>query len=67
MIHPHVLSKSICFGESGLLVQEYLSKFEFVSLVKLLYAWAFSYNESSCYFNIQKFYDRNKKQNEVKK
>lgn len=65
-IHPHAKPGSICFGEVRNNVIKLLAEYKFNDLVKLLYSWAFSYNERDCYVNIQEFYDRNIKEEKEK-
>ena len=57
--HPHASHGEMCFGEDKLKVEDMLATFQLTKLVKYLYAWAFSYNEGSCFHKIQNFYAKN--------
>jgi len=55
--HPHANGGTICFGEVSLKASQHLINLELNKLVKLLYSWAFSYNEGDAYCKIQEFYE----------
>ena len=55
--HPHVSTEGqICFGQADLEGGRYLQSLELVKLIKLLYAWVYSYNENDAYQKISYFY-----------
>lgn len=62
--HPHAERGRICFGENQHKAEELLHSFQINKLAKLLYAWAFSYNDGDAYCSLQKFYDRERGQEE---
>lgn len=59
--HPHARDGIICWGEAKIKANKMLLEFELVNLVKLLYSWAFSYNEGDSYRRIQEWYDTTKR------
>ena len=61
--HPHAENGRICFGEIGNEISRLLGSMELAKLIKLLYSWAFSYNEEDSYCKLQRFYGEREKQN----
>tara|TARA_Y100000310_G_scaffold341019_1_gene438794 strand:+ start:3647 stop:4972 length:1326 start_codon:yes stop_codon:yes gene_type:complete len=61
--HPHANRNTICFGEADLEIKRLLANLEIQKLIKLLYSWAFSYNESDAYTKLQTFYNKREEEN----
>jgi len=59
--HPHIKDGKICFGDVSGEAKKLLANIELAKLAKLLYSVAVSYNESSPYCKLQRFYDIQKK------
>ena len=57
MVHPHSNEGKICFGTAETEVLHLLGTLQLSKLIKLLYSWAYSYNDKSTYVKLQRFYD----------
>lgn len=56
--HPHIGSGAqCCFGSEGSRIGDALGKMDIKALASFLYSWATSYNENSCYVNIQNIWN----------